>query len=226
MCSQRYLSSQQRSGAGHKEPPSFAKRKDVLECLLQYYHVDRPDIVPPLTYDSLVGLTQTSHTPHAPECTLSETSSISISTPGHSTPTVERDNASTRRKVTTMSVLGTILEGKQQRHEGDAQLAQALTAYLSAQQAPARQSIATPDVMRTTASLFLARLEDHEDLSENDQALSAVRDALRVLHGSQASAAEQMASRICVLSERALPPAECVKRLQTFLQVIGLGVSI
>jgi hypothetical protein len=78
-----------------------------------------------------------------------------------------------------MSVLGTIVEGKQQRNEGDAQLTQALSSYLSAQQAPARQSIATPDVMRTTASLFLARLEDHEDLSGNDEALGVFQNYLR-----------------------------------------------
>lgn len=223
LCSQRYLASRQTSGAGHKEPPSFAKNKDVLEGLLDYYHIDRPDIVPPLTYDSLAGLARASLPAEAPECVLSQPSTISTRTPLRSPPAVERDSGSGRRKATTMSVLGDILEGKHQRHEEEAQLTKTLSAFFSAQQAPTAHKAVTPDMMRTTASLFLARLEDDEDICENVQALSAVQNALRVLHGSRASAAEQMASRVCVLSERAVAPMQAVKRLHVFLQAVGTG---
>lgn len=222
---QRYLAALKTSGAGHKEPPAFAQRQDVLECLLQYFHVERPDIVPQITYDSSAGLTRASVTIDTHDHSQSQSSTHSTPSSAHSPPTVDRKSISGGRKATSLSLLGTILDGKQQRHEEDAQFSKVMSQYFVAQQTPTHQTAVTPDMMRTTASMVLARLEDHDDICNNEQALCVVQDALRVLHGTLPGAAEQMASRVCVLSERALPPTECIKRLQAFVRVVVRGVQ-
>jgi hypothetical protein len=115
-----------------------------------------------------------------------------------------------------MSVLGAIVDSKEQHTDNIGQMVKAVADLVQPQGTSA--AAVAPDTRRSMASMFLSRLEADEGVCEDDEAMRVLEEAARVLHGSAQGPAERMSSRICVMDERALPPLECVVRLRTFLQ--------
>lgn len=115
-----------------------------------------------------------------------------------------------------MAVLGSIMDSKPRRHDELGHMMKNISGMV--QQRAVSASVATPDMQRSMASMILSRLELDEGVCEDEEALRVVEHAAGVLHGTSQGPAEQMASRICVMSERSLPPAECVAKLRTFLE--------
>lgn len=115
-----------------------------------------------------------------------------------------------------MAVLGSIMETKPRRQDELGHMMKNIADMV--QQRGVSASVASPDMQRSMAAMFLSRLELDEGVCEDEDALRVVEHAAGVLHGTSQGPAEQMASRICVMAERTLPPRECVAKLRTFLE--------
>lgn len=220
---QRYLASQKPSGGGRKQPPSFAQDREIHDALMEYFHGDRPDVVPPVTLDSLAGLAA------APPVTFGiddpTHSSQSTSSPPHPTPAAasERKPGAPVRKHTAMSMLSTIADSKGKHTRDIGSMVKAVTTLVN--QRSGETLAVPPDTRRSMASMLLSRLEIDEGVCDDEEAMGVVEEAARVLHGAAQGPAERMASRLCVMAEQGLPPGECVAKLRMFLRRDAAGSS-
>lgn len=213
---QRYLASQKPSGGGRKQPPSFAQDREIHDALMEYFHGDRPDVVPPVTLDSLAGLAAATPVTLCIDDTMH--SSQSTASPPHPTPapSTERKAGAPVRKHTALSMLATIADSKGKHNRDIGSMVKAVTTLVN-QQSGSTLAV-PPDTRRSMASMLLSRLEIDEGVCDDEEAMGAVEEAARVLHGAAQGPAERMASRLCVMAEQALPPRECVAKLRMFLQ--------
>ena len=216
---QRYLESLSRSGEGRKQPPSFAQNKQVLAALMEYFHRERPDIVMPCREDSLVGISEAARLQddNADNTTPERVRSTALGVDKTTTPPTSEKTTPPLRKRTAMSVIGGMVDAKEHRQKAFVAVMKGVTDALQGARTHAGAgSLGTPEGQRSTASLFLSRLEATQEVCEDEEALAVVERAAAVLHGTSQGAAELMASRLCVLSEMGLPVVQCISRLRTF----------
>jgi hypothetical protein len=216
---QRYLESLSRSGEGRKQPPSFAQNKQVLAALMEYFHHERPDIVMPCREDSLVGLSEAARLQddNADNTTPERVRSTALGVDKTTTPPTSEKTTPPLRKRTAMSVIGGMADAKEHRQKAFVAVMKGVTDALQGARTHAGAgSLGTPEGQRSTASLFLSRLEATQEVCEDEEALAVVERAAAVLHGTSQGAAELMASRLCVMSEMGLPVVQCISRLRTF----------
>ena len=216
---QRYLESLSRSGEGRKQPPSFAQNKQVLAALMEYFHHERPDIVMPCREDSLVGISEAARLQddNADNTTPERVRNTALGVDKTTTPPTSEKTTPPLRKRTAMSVIGGMADAKEHRQKAFVAVMKGVTDALQGARTHAGAgSLGTPEGQRSTASLFLSRLEATQEVCEDEEALAVVERAAAVLHGTSQGAAELMASRLCVMSEMGLPVAQCISRLRTF----------
>lgn len=216
-----YLASLQQSGVDRREPPACAHNKDVFDLLMEYFHKDRPDIIPPTTCCSMAGLASTIA---IDEC-VDDGDSLAPHTPSTSSPATSEPGSRSGRRVTAVTVLQSLVERQEGRmeatkhqqavdNERTALLAKALIQQQKTSSEPSSERVPGPDVWVNVAMTYLAELLTHEDIEDDEDAMSVVQCVADVVHGSDTGPAQRMAACVWALSKRGLPVARAVGRLR------------
>jgi len=204
---------------------------------MQYYHKDRPDVVPSTTLCSLAGLASTIP---ADERAIDDEDSSCARTPTSSPGTISEVGSQGGRRLTAVGMLATMSQRHEERKEATRRqlvLEEERNTMLSKAlgQDKTTSSARYPAIGEqfAIAVAYLGQLSTHDDFEDDEDAMYIVRCIADVVHGSDQGPAQRMAASVWALAERGLPAARAVKRLRLLLppgrarggSVSGAGVG-
>lgn len=182
---------------------------------MEYFHKERPDVVPQVTICSMAGLASTIP---EDEC-VDDVSTPSPHTPTTSPATSTESGLRSGRRVTALGVLQAIAERQEDRKDIDGQKMTLLARALGQDKGSTAERFAGADEQFGIAMSYLGLLETHEDIEDDEDAMYVVKRIADVVHGSERGPAQRMTACVWALAKRDLPVARAVGRLRALLPV-------
>lgn len=202
---------------------------------MEYFHKERPDVIPPATLCSMAGLAST-----IPEDEHVDDDDISSpSTPTTSPGTISEPGSQKGRRVTAVSMLQAMSERQEGRMEiskrqqvieeqRNSLLAKAIEDKSSASTRGQDKSSTSARFPGTSeqfgiAVAYLGHLQTHDDVEDDEDAMYVLSCVADVVHGSDPGPAQRMAACVWALAQRDLPAARAVSRLRAFVPGTAVG---
>jgi hypothetical protein len=188
---------------------------------MQYYHKDRPDVIPSTTLCSLAGLASTIP---ADERAIDDDDSSRARTPTSSPGAMSEVGSRPGHRLTAVGMLSSMSQRHEERKEATRRqllLEEERNLMLSKAlgQDKTTSSARFPGINEqfAIAVAYLGQLSTHDDFEDDEDAMYIVRCIGDVVHGSDQGPAQRMAASVWALAERGLPAARAVERLRLLL---------
>lgn len=198
-----------------------AQKKEVFDALMEYFHKDRPDVIPSTTMCSLAGLASTIP---AAERAIDDDDSSSVRTPTTSPGTSSEVGSRPGQRLTAMGMLSSMSERRKERSEAtkrqlllDEERNSMLSKALGQDKTTSLARFPGINEQFAIAVAYLGQLSTHDEFEDDEDAMYVVRCIADAVHGSDQGPAQRMAACVWALAERGLPPARAVERLRLLL---------